>query len=393
MVIFDEASQVPIEDAVPAMSRAPQVIVVGDEMQLPPTSFFSTAPESEDVEIVAEEDGERVTINLDADNLLTQSARNLPAAMLAWHYRSRHEALISFSNAAFYEGRLTTVPDRLLVAPAVATEAAEADAEAAIVAGVDRLLERPISYHRLADGLYLDRANQPEARYIAGLVRELLRRETGLSIGIVAFSESQQEEIEGALDRLAADDADFAARLEREQIREDEDQFNGLFVKNLENVQGDERDLILLSICYGRGQRSDADEFRTDQPAGRREALNVIFSRAGGAWRSSPRSMPGRSPTLTTTARAALRGFLDYARANAAGALEQAQAILAPAQSGRRRFLCRAGSTASDPLGSRGGAPPARPCRARGRRLLAIPLRSRTPRPGRRSLCARHPDR
>ena len=101
--------------------------------------------------------------------------------------------------------------------------------------------------------MYAHRCNLAEARYIAALVRELLRRDSGLSLGVVAFSEAQQGEIESALEALAAQDPEFAARLEREYLREDEDQFNGLFVKNLENVQGDERDVIVLSICYAPG--------------------------------------------------------------------------------------------------------------------------------------------
>ena len=112
VVIFDEASQIPIEEAVPALARAPQVIVVGDEMQLPPTSFFAASLDADDKQVVAEEDGETIAILLDADSLLNQAARHLPATLLAWHYRSRSESLISFSNAAFYDGRLVTIPDR-----------------------------------------------------------------------------------------------------------------------------------------------------------------------------------------------------------------------------------------------------------------------------------------
>jgi hypothetical protein len=116
VVIFDEASQIPLEEAVPALYRANQVIVVGDEMQLPPTNFF-TAARADGDEVVVEEEGERIEVSLDADSFLTQGARNLPSTLLAWHYRSRYEALISFSNAAFYSGNLFTIPDRQLPAP------------------------------------------------------------------------------------------------------------------------------------------------------------------------------------------------------------------------------------------------------------------------------------
>ena len=114
VVIFDEASQIPVEEAVPALYRAPQVIVVGDEMQLPPTSFFAAARDTDETEVAVEEDGERIEVALDADSFLTQSAKNLPSTLLAWHYRSRSESLISFTNAAFYAGNLFTIPDREL---------------------------------------------------------------------------------------------------------------------------------------------------------------------------------------------------------------------------------------------------------------------------------------
>ena len=111
VVIFDEASQIPLEEAIPAIYRSHQVIVVGDEMQLPPTTFFAGSRGDEESPIV-EEDGERMEVDLDSDSFLTQSARNLPSTLLAWHYRSRYESLISFSNAAFYSGNLFTIPDR-----------------------------------------------------------------------------------------------------------------------------------------------------------------------------------------------------------------------------------------------------------------------------------------
>jgi hypothetical protein len=111
VVIFDEASQIPLEEAIPAIYRSHQVIVVGDEMQLPPTTFFA-ASRGEDESVVVEEEGERVEVDLDSDSFLTQSAQNLPSTLLAWHYRSRYESLISFSNAAFYSGNLFTIPDR-----------------------------------------------------------------------------------------------------------------------------------------------------------------------------------------------------------------------------------------------------------------------------------------
>lgn len=278
VVIFDEASQIPLEEAIPAVYRSHQVIIVGDEMQLPPTTFFA-ATRGDDETVVVEEEGERIEMDLDSDSFLTQSAQNLPSTLLAWHYRSRYEALISFSNAAFYGGNLYTIPDRrraLDNEPEIRVSSAEQGA-----ANVDALLARSISFHFMEHGIYEDRTNPSEAAYIAQIVRSLLQRDTKLSIGVVAFSEAQQTEIENALSRLADQDSDFAARLEAEHVREDNDVFCGLFVKNLENVQGDERDVIIMSVCYGHdaGGRMLMNFGPINQRGGEKR-LNVIFSRA-----------------------------------------------------------------------------------------------------------------
>jgi superfamily I DNA and/or RNA helicase len=164
VVVFDEASQIPTEEAIPALCRAAQVIVVGDEMQLPPTSFFSTAIEEDDMQIIAEEERKKIAIVLDADSLLSQAARNLPATMLAWHYRSRSEVLISFSNAAFYDGRLVTIPDQRVAKAQSAEISVRSEDGGAANAGVERMLERPITFHHVTDGMYENRANAPEAR-------------------------------------------------------------------------------------------------------------------------------------------------------------------------------------------------------------------------------------
>ncbi|MES2015396.1 MAG: AAA domain-containing protein [Pseudomonadota bacterium] len=329
VVIFDEASQIPVEEAVPALSRARQIIVVGDEMQLPPTSFFSTGGATGGDDIVVEENGEKIAINLDSDSLLAQAARSLPATLLAWHYRSRHESLISFSNAAFYDGRLVTIPDTRLDLATDAPPARRSDLLDAGVSGADTLLAHPISYHRLDDGLYADRRNGAEARYIAQTVRELLRRDCPLSIGIVAFSEAQQSEIETALETLGADDPDFGGRLEQAYVREDDEQFNGLFVKNLENVQGDERDIIILSICYAPG--ADGKMLMNFGPINQRggeKRLNVIFSRARHRMAVVTSIEPQAITNVHNDGAAALRGFLEFAKASAAGQGERARSVL-----------------------------------------------------------------
>jgi predicted DNA-binding WGR domain protein len=278
VVIFDEASQILVEEAIPAVYRAQQVIVVGDEMQLPPTNFFS-ATRSDEEPLLEGEVAEAAVEDLDADSFLTQAARNLPSTMLGWHYRSRYESLISYSNHAFYEGRLLTVPDRQL--PSVVQPELVVTVPTEAAKNVEALLARAISFHFHPEAIYERRCNTAEAETIAQLVRELLARKTGLSLGVVAFSEAQQGEIESALTRLGAEDATFRNQLEEECEREEHGQFCGLFVKNLENVQGDERDIILLSVCYGYDRaRRMLMNFGPINQRGGEKRLNVIFSRA-----------------------------------------------------------------------------------------------------------------
>lgn len=330
VVIFDEASQIPTEDAVPAICRAPQLIVVGDEMQLPPTSFFSAAQNADDMQVTVEEDGEQIAILLDSDSLLSQASQNLPATLLAWHYRSRFEALIGFSNAAFYDGRLVTIPDRQIAQSASDLVPLSSVEEGSAKSGGDRLLDRAISTHKIEDGVYVNRANEPEARYVARLARELLQRETGLSIGIVAFSEAQQSAIEDALESLAEEDSDFASRLDAEYVREDDGQFNGLFVKNLENVQGDERDIIILSICYAPGPNGRmAMNFGPINQRGGEKRLNVIFSRARQHMAVITTIEPEAITNTHNDGARSLRGFLSYANAQSRGDPERSTEILA----------------------------------------------------------------
>ena len=168
VVIYDEASQIPVEEAVPAMHRADQVIVVGDRMQLPPTRFFTARSE-----LVDDLDDEvEVGVVLDGDSFLAQSAGRLPATMLTWHYRSRYESLINFSNAAFYGGRLATISDRRPPPEAFPEIRVDGSGQGPLgetegVVGIDALLERPISVHRMDGSPYAQRTNPGEATYIA----------------------------------------------------------------------------------------------------------------------------------------------------------------------------------------------------------------------------------
>lgn len=276
VVIFDEASQITLEEGIPPLFRAKQTIIVGDEMQMPPSNFFGSASPDDDDDLI-DEDGENIRI--DADSLLTQGARKLNDVMLGWHYRSKFESLISFSNAAFYNRNLLTIPDQT-IPPEKLNEIIANNSDSAQT-NYEALGNRSISFHYMEHGVYDKRTNIPEAEYIAQLIKTHLSKSNKESIGVVAFSQEQQYEIESALLRLAASDKDFENLLEEEYQRQEEGQFVGLFVKNLENVQGDERDYIIMSVCYGHDHNKRMImNFGPINRKGGEKRLNVIFSRA-----------------------------------------------------------------------------------------------------------------
>ena len=271
IVIFDEASQITVEEGIPPLYRADQAIIVGDEMQMPPSDFFSTKVDDSD------EDAEY--LSMDAESLLNQGARKLPQVTLGWHYRSRQEALINFSNFAFYHGALMSIPD--VNNPVIEPEPIEVFEREDAVQNTEKLLSNSITYHYLPNGVYQSRMNESEADYIAHMVRTLLLGENDKSIGIVAFSMQQQSTIETSLSTLAETDKDFAVALDDAYSGSDDEEFTGLFVKNLENVQGDERDIMILSICYGYNPKGRMlMNFGPINRRGGEKRLNVIFSRA-----------------------------------------------------------------------------------------------------------------
>jgi predicted DNA-binding WGR domain protein/DNA polymerase III delta prime subunit len=279
VVIFDEASQITLEEGIPALFRAPQTIIVGDEKQMPPSNFFHARTEDpQDLETFEGESEDEI-LSTEADSLLVQGSRKLNSSLLSWHYRSRYETLISYSNHAFYEAGLLTIPDKTIhhnnkpLLEVLHTEEASANA--------GLLLKDSISFHYLPNSIYEARSNLSEAKYIAQMVHQLLKDNVPESIGVVAFSQEQQGIIEAAIETLAATDKEFEDALERAYNRTEEGQFTGLFVKNLENVQGDERDIIIMSVCYGHdGNKKMLMNFGPINRRGGEKRLNVIFSRA-----------------------------------------------------------------------------------------------------------------
>lgn len=250
-VIFDEASQVRTEDAICCIFRADQVIIAGDSKQLPPTDFFNSAvSDTEDYE--ESEDGE--DIDTGAYESLLDEASVLPTQTLLWHYRSKHEDLISFSNLKIYGEKLITFPS-----------------------STERNEDIGVSYVYVEDGIYArgrSRGNKREAETIADMVYDHFRRHPDRSLGIIAFGEAQQSMIENAITERRRKHLEFEPFFSM-------DRQEPLFIRNLETVQGDERDTIFFSIGYAKDERGKfIMNFGPLSQVGGERRLNVAITRA-----------------------------------------------------------------------------------------------------------------
>lgn len=246
LVIFDEASQVLPADAVPALLRAPQAVVAGDRHQLPPTTFFDRTVESD-------EDDDASALTIGFESVLDVLDTLLSGRMLSWHYRSQDERLIAFSNHHIYDSGLTTFPG----------------------ASADDCLEHVLIPHRL--GVEVDtRSNGDEVVRVVDHMIEHARHRPDESLGVIAMGQYHADRIESALrDRLSQAEAP-----ELEAFF-DESRGERAFVKNLERVQGDERDAIILSIGYAK--QPDGRLFYRFGPLNREggeRRLNVAITRA-----------------------------------------------------------------------------------------------------------------
>lgn len=259
VVLFDEASQCRLEEALPVLLRARRVVIAGDPRQLPPTRFFESAPADSDEAEAANAEEVFNQQQVGAEDLLS-AALNLAVqeSFLDVHYRSRHAALIEYSNHAFYGSRLQPIPGNPARTPAL-----------------------PPIHLIHVDGIYLDRGNESEARAAVDLVAQLLALPNPPSIGIACFNLPQRDLILDSLDERAGSDAEFAARLEVARARQGAGSFEGLFVKNLENVQGDERDHLILSTTFGPGPDGRfIRNFGALSRSGGERRLNVLVTRA-----------------------------------------------------------------------------------------------------------------
>ncbi len=251
LLVIDEASQVEPIDALGAIARCKQIVVVGDEKQLPPTSFFARVVGGDELE--EEEEGAQAK---DLESVLSLcTAKGLPQRMLQWHYRSRHESLIAVSNKEFYEGNLFIVPSP--------------DRER---------IHTGLRFHHLSDGRF-DRGNSyknhVEAVAIAQAVVDHARSQPELTLGVGAMSVRQRQAISDELELARRQHPELEHFIGRHQ-------HEPFFVKNLENIQGDERDVILISIGYGRARNDDKmyQNFGPLNADGGHRRLNVLITRA-----------------------------------------------------------------------------------------------------------------
>ena len=250
LILFDEASQIVPEDAIGSIYRGKTIVVAGDNKQLPPTSFFQKSLlEDIDWDEVTDEDVEVF------DSILDECAGvGFPVKTLRWHYRSKHEELIAFSNRHFYEGSLITFPSAI---------------------AKDEALGVKMVY--VPDGVY-DRGgrrdNLREAEAVADLVFEHFQKYPNKTLGVVTFSIAQMDAVDEAIERRRRQQPECEHFFK-------EDRLEGFFVKNLENVQGDERDVIILSLGYGYDPQGQMTmNFGPVNKAGGERRLNVAVTRA-----------------------------------------------------------------------------------------------------------------
>ena len=287
LVVFDEASQITVPDAIGAIARAKRCIIVGDPKQMPPTRFFEKAAEDDDLDD-----------SFDLESILDEAmSSGMPNHRLTGHYRSRHESLITFSNHAYYGGSLITYPS--------------ADTRSTAV-----------SFRRV-DGVYgkgTTRTNPKEAQAVVSeVVRRLSDPELSkLSIGIVTLNSEQQRLVLDLLDQERRNDPSLERYFASDASLGGNEPAEPVFVKNLETVQGDQRDVILLSVGYGPtepGARTMSMNFGPLNREGGERRLNVAITRATTeviVFASFDSSMIDLTRTSATAVRD-LKHYLDFA--------------------------------------------------------------------------------
>ncbi|MGD6966408.1 AAA domain-containing protein [Rossellomorea vietnamensis] len=298
LVIFDEASQCTVENGIPAVYRAKQLVVAGDEKQLPPFNMFQSSASSDD------EDEEPEFETDESISLLNLSKRRFPEKILQWHYRSKYEELINFSNHAFYNGHVQIAPN------------------------VIPFKNPPAIQWKKVNGRWINQSNEIEAIEVVKVLKDLLINQPGKTVGIITFNSKQQSKILDIIDKTAGEDEEFNV-LYQQVMSKDLDE--RIFVKNIENVQGDERDIILFSIGYAKNEEGKIyNRFGMLNQKGGENRLNVAVTRAKeGTIVVS--SIDPEELNVTNTAELGpklFKSYLKYSKAIASSQVEQINAVI-----------------------------------------------------------------
>lgn len=315
LVVFDEASQMFVENALPTIYRGNRIVVAGDNKQLRPSSGFVRRYQADDsfdynVDLSTQ-------AALEVESLLDLATAKFTPVHLIYHYRSMYSELIDFSNMAFYDNKLQIAPNITL-------------------SGGYKPIERI-----KVRGIWQNRHNHEEAVAVVKLVRTILReRKYNESIGIVTFNNEQKEYIEDMLDAEADKVAIFRKQLFQEENRTENGENLSIFVKNLENVQGDERDIIIFSIGYAK---NDYDrvvaQFGSLSMDGGENRLNVAITRAKKKIYVVTSIEPEELDNVETTKNNGpklLKKYLQYARAVSGGNNSEVRAVLGTFNAGKK---------------------------------------------------------
>lgn len=256
LLIYDEASQMYVERGIPVLSRASKVVVAGDHKQLKPSSLGQSRIDYDDMEL--DEEAQSDSMILEEDSLLDLARFKYPEVLLDYHYRSKYEELIAFSNYAFYGGRLNVSPN------------------------FSQPKKPPITVIKVEDGCWIKRSNEAEAKRTIELIKEFFStRKNDETLGVITFNSNQRDLIMDMLDKECVIDKDFRAVVEKEFERKHNGEDVGMFIKNIENVQGDERDCIMFSTAYAKNEAGKVvNSFGWLNVKGGENRLNVAISRA-----------------------------------------------------------------------------------------------------------------
>lgn len=297
LVIFDEASQCTVESGIPAVYRAKQVIIAGDEKQLPPSNMFQSS-------FVSDDDEEEEYDTDESMSLLNLAKRRFPEKLLQWHYRSKYEELINFSNHAFYNGHVQIAPN---VVP---------------------FKKPPAIRWEKVDGRWINQSNEVEAIKVVEILRNIMIKQPGKTVGIITFNAKQQSKVQDLIDKKLNEDQEFNA-IYNQMLSKDLDE--RVFIKNIENVQGDERDIIIFSIAYAKNEEGKVvNRFGSLNSKGGENRLNVAVTRAKEGIIVVSSIEPDELNVANTSnlGPKLLKSYLKYVRAVSNAAVDQIKAVV-----------------------------------------------------------------